>query len=258
MKNLIEMFHHYFEVVSAETLELLDAAFQLRYQVYCVENDFEDTGHFPDGREYDEFDRRSVHTLVRHRNSGHVAGVVRLVLPELENSNEPFPIEEHFPEVFKCCDNELESVPRDSLAEISRFSVSSEFKRRVAESRTLSGVSENVKYIDIFQNGYDHRRILPHITLGLFAGIVRMSAENNITHWLVVMEPSLIRLLERFSIHFNPIGPIVDFHGKRQPAIAAVDDVLSSMHINRRDVWEIITDNGRIWPLSASAIDSVS
>ena len=87
-------------------------------------------------------------------------------------------------------------------------------------------------------------------SIGLFAGIVQMSAEQGITHWYSFMEPTLMRLLTRFGIYFKPIGPPVKFNGKRQATVAAVDEVLSGIHRERPDVWEIITDSGRVWPLN--------
>ena len=95
--------------------------------------------------------------------------------------------------------------------------------------------------------------MMPHISLGLFAGIVRMSAQNNITHWLSVMEPTFLRFLSRYGIYFQKTGPVVDYHGKRQPAVASIDSVLSGIYAQRQDVWEIITDFGNVWPLGKNA-----
>ena len=41
MSSLIVAFHHYFEIVSANTPELLKEAFRLRYEIYCQETGFE-------------------------------------------------------------------------------------------------------------------------------------------------------------------------------------------------------------------------
>jgi len=63
------------------------------------------------------------------------------------------------------------------------------------------------------------------------------------------MEPSLLRLLTRFGIHFSPIGPAVDYHGIRQPCFASADEVLRRMHDESSAVWELITECGSLWPL---------
>ena len=240
----------HFDVVEANTPALISEAQALRYQVYCLERSYEDKERFIDGRERDEFDDHSVHSVVRCRSSQQFVGVVRLVLPNPGDPNSPFPIEQHGGPAISSYSASVAKIPRRSLAEISRFSVSKGFKRRLAEANNSCGISDVAEYED--KTGHDaaHRRLLPHVTIGLFAGIVQMSAEQGITHWYSFMEPTLIRLLTRFGIYFDPIGPPVQFNGARQPTIAAVDEVLTGIHRERRDVWEIITDGGRVWPLN--------
>jgi N-acyl amino acid synthase of PEP-CTERM/exosortase system len=84
--------------------------------------------------------------------------------------------------------------------------------------------------------------------MGLFKAIVKMSARHGITHWYAVMEPTLLRLLARFGIEFDLIGPLVQYHGWRQPCFAAADQVLAGIHRRRPEVWEFITDAGKLWP----------
>ena len=72
--SLAEVYEQYFTMVRADTPALREAAFRLRYQVYCVENAFEDPSHFPDRMEYDAYDQRAVHALLVHRPTGNVAG----------------------------------------------------------------------------------------------------------------------------------------------------------------------------------------
>ena len=80
MTDLAETFDRYFDVVEANTPALINEAQALRYQVYCLERSFEDGERFIDGRERDEFDDHSVHSVVRCRSSQQFVGVVRLVL----------------------------------------------------------------------------------------------------------------------------------------------------------------------------------
>ena len=65
-------------VLVADTSELLDEVYRLRYQVYCVEMTYE-AGR--DGKEYDEFDNRAHHVLLVHRASGEAIGTVRVIPP---------------------------------------------------------------------------------------------------------------------------------------------------------------------------------
>ncbi|EAR21286.1 PEP-CTERM/exosortase system-associated acyltransferase [Nitrococcus mobilis] len=241
-------FHNYFEIIPADTSALLDEVFALRYQVYCVEHPFENPQEHLDGREWDEYDARAVHTLVRHKRTGDCAAAVRLVLPDRRHPETAFPLEQ-------ACTNSLyeEAKPwiadldRHKVAEISRLAVSKAFRRRLGEAETVSGVSAQAVYSDA-QGPDSRRRGFPHITLGLFAAIVRMSVDQDITHWFAVMEPTLLRLLQRFGIHFPPIAPLVEHHGLRRPTLAAATTVVGGILCKRPDIWEIVTDRGRFVP----------
>ncbi len=244
--SLIETYNDYFDIEIADTPARRRESFALRYQVYCVENPFETASDFPDQLETDAFDRRSVHGLVRYRPTGWVVATVRLVLPDSTDPGTPFPIERNCASSFEPSGLNTKLLPRRSLAEISRFAVSKELKRRAGEAGTVAGVGPDPDaYVPPINNG---KRLIPHVTLGLFAAIVQMSAANNITHWYAVMEPSLLRLLTRFGIEFIPIGEPVDYHGLRQPCFGAVDQVLEGIWKKRQDVWGLITGNGADWP----------
>jgi len=236
-------------MVPANTLGLMEAAFRIRYQVYCVERSFEEQEAFPNGMETDEYDLHSAQTLLRCKASGQYPGMVRLVLPNPVDPDTPLPMEKFCQSGMKASGIDLSSIPRESLAEVSRFSVSKELKGLCSRKPVMSVVGAEKKQEG---KGVD-TRMLPHIALGLFAGIVRMSAQNNITHWLSVMEPTFLRFLSRYGIYFQKTGPVVDYHGRRQPAVASIDSVLSGIYAQRQDAWEIITDFGNVWPLSRNA-----
>lgn len=244
--DLVEAFDRYFEVLDAASDELLDQVFALRYQIYCLDHPFEDAAQFPDRRERDTFDERSVHALLRHRPSGQMAGTVRLVLADRSDPALPFPIELHCQASLEEGGFNQQALPRGTVAEISRFAVSKSFKRRAGEKDTLAGVSEDAEQYD--RRHSDESRLIPHMILGLFVGIMRMSARHHITHWYAVMEPSLVRLLTRFGIKFRRIGPVVEYHGRRQPCFASVDDVLRGIGQARPEVWRLVTSNGRYSP----------
>lgn len=244
MDTLVNTFTQFFNVEPAVTHEQLHSVLRLRYQVYCVETGFEDKDQHPDGFERDEFDERAVHSLLIHRPTGMVAGTVRLVLPDRFDYDAVFPIEKH-------CDGLLRPAAavrqRSQVAEISRFCISKEFKRRMAEPHTLWGKPGALTEEEV---ALMQRRLIPHITVGLFLAIVRMSAQHHIRYWYAVMEPALLRLLKRFGIHFDEIGPAVDYHGMRQPCFASANQVLHQMNEVAHDVWELITEAGALWPLS--------
>lgn len=242
MNALVSTFAQFFDVMPAITSEHVRSVLQLRYQVYCIETAFEDKEQHRDGLEQDEFDSRAVHSLLVHKPSGMIAGTVRLVLPDNSNSNAEFPIEKHCSGLVR---PSVATSQRSQVAEISRFCISKEFKRRMAEPHTLWGSDVSEEEMAMAQ-----RRLIPHITVGLFLAITRMSAQHGIKYWYAVMEPSLLRLLKRFGIHFDEIGPTVDYHGIRQPCFASAEAVLRRIHDESHDAWELITEAGSLWPSS--------
>ena len=50
--RLVDLYDSYFEIVPAETAEQLREAFRLRYEVYCVENPFENPETNRNGLEF--------------------------------------------------------------------------------------------------------------------------------------------------------------------------------------------------------------
>lgn len=244
-ERLIDVYSGYFESIPANTEELRNIGYRLRYEVYCVEHPFEDPADNADGLERDEFDDRALHSLLMYRARGTAAGAVRLILPQpgagaAEKDAADMPIR-------AICDHELlvhenETLPRARTAEISRFAVSKHFRRRTGDAdSTVGGLDDGEE---------DPRRLIPHISLGLMRSIVAMTAEAGMTHLCAVMEPSLLRLLKRLGIHFKDLGPRVEYHGARQPCFADLDELLARTWNEKREVWEVLTDDGALWPIN--------
>ncbi|TCJ15180.1 PEP-CTERM/exosortase system-associated acyltransferase [Parasulfuritortus cantonensis] len=245
--DLIAALDRYFELVHADDDGLRMEVYRLRYQVYVVETGFERSEHCrqaigADGLPYfweeDSFDRRADHFLLRHRASGLYAATARLILPHPEDACSLFPIEWH-------CELDrpvLGAAARGRLAEISRFAVSKAFKKRAGEAGTLAGVADDIERY--FQE--DERRVLPHLSLGLFAAVMRMVHAHGIRHSYAVMEPALKRLLARFGVLFEQIGPEADYHGARVPCLISADSALGHIKQAAPHVWDLITERGAL------------
>ena len=159
MSNLCEVFNAYFDVVTDAEPSVVDEALRLRYQVYCLEHDFEDSSRFEDGKEFDDYDCRSVHGIVHHRSSGVTAATVRLVLHDKGNPDALFPIETNCGDSLSMSPSLLTGIPRQAVAEISRFAVSKNFKRRHGEAGTVAGVGPDIeKYLNQNPSG---KRVMP-------------------------------------------------------------------------------------------------
>jgi N-acyl amino acid synthase of PEP-CTERM/exosortase system len=240
--SLVGLYNRYFDVAPTDTPDQLDAAYRLRYQVYCVENPFENPDEHLDGREIDEYDERSVHSLLIHRPTTAVAGTVRLVLPRPGK---------RLPIMHTCLHPVLGDpriLPPETTAEISRFAVSKQFRRRATDKLGVDYAL--VEGPPSSESTFD-RRVIPHITLGLMKAIVQMSWEHGITHWTAVMEPALLRLISRLGLEFNPLGPAVQYHGLRQPCYGDANVVLAGMRLQSRDAWALITEGGEYFPRAA-------
>lgn len=229
--DLGALFDQYFEVVPADTPELLDQVFRLRHKVYCVENPFEDPTQHLDGRERDQYDDHAVHAALIFRGTSQVMGCVRLILPDRDSQALGLPVADLLDEESL---KVLNSLPVDRTAEISRYAVSKDFRRRKGEER----------YADVgfpYLNPKDERRIMPHITLGLMRGALQLCVANGITHFCAVMEPSLMRLVARFGLMFQPIGPTVEYHGRRQPCFATLAHLDKGMQKRSKGFYHVVT-----------------
>lgn len=185
-----------FAIELAETADVLREAQRLRYQVYCLERGHT-VGEAETKIEADEYDATSRHVVLRRRSNGEVVGTVRLVLWSPDRPKDSLPMQRY------CSARFFESLPVDTLGEISRFALSK-------ERRQAGQVSDSLR------------------RLALMQGILRISGELGLTHWCAIMERSLLRLLQATGVHFVPLGPMVEVHGLRQPSVAAIDLILAN------------------------------
>ncbi|MCO6426768.1 PEP-CTERM/exosortase system-associated acyltransferase [Nitrosomonas communis] len=249
MNDITAAFHEYFEVVFADTPSLLENVFNLRYRILCIENKYPnvDATSYPDELERDEYDDRSLHLLLRHRPSNTFVGTTRLICSNSSDIEQKFPVELHTQ--FYPAYADL-NVPRKQAVEISRFGILSDFFRRKNDlDFTVNKIPR--------QSDVGRRRRFPHPMLGLAIGIIQLCAKYDIYHLFSAMDPALNRLFSFYGMQFNPIGPIVDYYGERRPYYVCLLDVLERLHANHHDIWELATDNGRIWPANIEAFKSI-
>jgi len=229
VENLLARYNRDYECKFANSPDLVRRAFETRYQVYCVENHFENAAEHGDGLESDEYDGHSSHCVLTYRPTGEVMGTVRLILP-VAGRLDSFSMRG----IAEKTGGNL-PIPVASAAEVSRFSIS---KRSRPDARTLSH-GHNLR-----EMAGALRRAEPLMSLGLIQGLMRMSAMHRITHWCAVMEPKMLRMLSAMGIHFIPVGEPVEYHGYRQLCYVEVGAVLRSMERERPSFWEVVADQG--------------
>lgn len=233
--SLAQAFQQFFEIVPADTDELREAVYRIRYQVYCQEMHFENEDAFPDGREIDQFDSHSAHALLRHRPSGDYAGCVRLVMNR-SNAHEPqLPLEHHCGDSLDQTTLNIASLDRRTFGEISRLAITSRFRKRPGEAETPHGVGEEAVTFTPSE-----RRVFPHIALGLYLAAAGISLKRGMDTILVMMEPRLARHLRYFGIHFIQAGDVVDFHGMRGPFYITRDSLFEHIRPEIRDLLSMV------------------
>ncbi len=231
--TLLREFNSRFEMLTADTPELVRQAQKIRHQVYCVENGFEKSSEDSEGLETDEFDSRSVQSLLVARETGAALGTVRLILPLAHAPERSFAVQRL---LDPSSASRLLSLPLHTMAEASRFSISRHFRRLMSYSEQVEVETEG----GVMSNSG------PMMRLGLFQGLVRMSLQHGITHWCALMEPTLIRMFSAMSIRFQPIGSLVEYRGLRQPCYIDVYAMLDAVMRERPAFWQIISAGGSL------------
>jgi len=237
---LLQRFDRYFQVIEAHTPELIEKALAIRYRVYCEETHFLKAAEDANGLEKDAFDAHSVHALLMHRKSGQPVGTVRLVLPLADAPERSFSIQTVTEDpVIK----NATAFPLLGTAEISRFCIERRFRRRATDTLYDQDGNEPTA-----SENPAERRSGPLMRLGLMQAIVGMSIRRGMTHWCAVMEPTLLRMLQAMGICFTPIGPLVEYHGLRQPCTGDIAQMLDGVKQERPDFWDVITAGGVFVP----------
>lgn len=233
-ESLYELYNGMFETIVADSDELVDECYRLRYQVYCVEHPFEEPDPAKGEYERDAFDGHSIHALLRHRDSGEFIGTVRLIMGE-NDSPKRMP-------VFELCEQHLIKLPeqlyKQRSAEISRFCISKDFRRRITDSMYSS--SYTARELAAVRN-----RVIPFMAIGLMSMVFRLCRAHEIRQSTAVMEPSLIRLLTKLGIYFQPVGEPIEYHGTRQVTYITSAGLHQSLLAERPDVLELMTDRGK-------------
>lgn len=221
--SISSAFNSYFQVVFADTAELRQEVYRIRYEVYCRELGYEDANAFPDGLETDVYDARSLHCLLQHRSSGIYAGCIRLVLPDAGNPEANLPFED------TCRNNLYPDIAgplmahRHKVGEYSRLAVPECFRRRNGE-KGVAMISEEMPVV----KAHESRQFL-HIPLGLYLAGAAIAVSSGLEGVVAMMEPRLARHLKRFGMIYQQMGDVVDHRGARAPFYCDRDTLFSHL-----------------------------
>ncbi len=229
--TLAENFRRYFSVEYASNAEQRNAAYHIRYRVYCDEFEYEPAESFPDKREHDDYDEHSAHGLITHR-SGLPAGCVRLV--RTQGENDPLPFEKHCGESIDKLFIDGLDLDRLTVCEISRLAVDGAFRRRSGEALTRFGE------VDAMDCSQQEKRTFSLIAVAGFLAATALTDITGRTNVFAMMEPFLPRLMKRSGIIFQRAGQDINYHGIRAPYFIRTQEALKSMRPDLRELYDAI------------------
>lgn len=221
-KELMEPFSRYFQVLIADTPDLMKKVHQIRYEVFCREFHFEREEDCPGGLEQDDYDAQSVHCLIIHRSSNLPAGCIRLIHTRPDDPAALLPIERYCSTSFYPGATHPSRLPRQGLCEISRLAVSGHFRKRRGESESPAGVAHAIQINDELEY-----RTFPLLSLTLFMTVLSVATFTQRRSSLAVMEPWLARQLQIMGFSVQQIGEITDYHGARAPFHYTVEQAIA-------------------------------
>ena len=191
------------------TAELRDQVFKIRHAVYCQELGFEPLTE--NGKEQDSFDQHSEFAMIRHKASNLFTSCVRVVTAA--GAGQLLPIEKNCLNAIKNNEFHPHNFPRESIAEISRLAVKSDFRRR----RTDEFKGAALAMIGKTSFSEAELRCFPFIAIGLYMSAAAIAINSDIKHAYVLMEPKLARSMKFIGIQFVQIGEPIEYHGLRAP-----------------------------------------
>lgn len=202
-------FAQYLQPGIASSAQLKREVYALRHQVYCEELHFE--AEKPDQIETDAFDERSIHCCIRHLGSQNLAGTLRLITSN--SPTEPLPIQQFCGHALTHSElHPSQFLPRE-ICEISRLAVPATFRKRQVDQ--FEGGATGA--INEASFSAQELRFFPYIAISLYMSAIAMTYKTRRFHVFVMMEPRLARSLGFVGIYFQPIGPAIEYHGKRAP-----------------------------------------
>jgi len=200
----LDHFLKYFYIKKCITDKEKQECYKLRYSVFVEEFGYESPNQFE--IEKDLFDDRADHFAVIHRETGVFSATVRFITSN--NLDIPYCIG-----IFNN-GNILDTF------EVSRFSISPLFRRRLNEH-----ISETGSCIFSEEDVRSH----PLIILALLSIIVRFGKINNYYSLHAIMQERLIRLLNIYGISWDIKLTPVEYHGLRVPCFATFDTFCCNM-----------------------------
>jgi N-acyl amino acid synthase of PEP-CTERM/exosortase system len=229
--NLGASFKRYFEIVPALTEELRDTAFRIRHQVYCEDLKYEPER--PSRRESDEYDRHSLHCLIRSVKTGEFAGCTRLILSRPDDPHYPLPFEKTCAEALDRALLDPQALSRHRIAEVSRLAVISKFRTRRGERHSAVPLTEASYGTDIMPR-------FPYIPVALYLATTELARRHGIHTMFLLTEPRLAAHFAKLGVNIIQIGEPVEHRGLRIPSVVNVQKIIDGLNFIMRPLYETV------------------
>lgn len=234
-------YYNTFKIVKADTPELLEDIFRLRYDVYCKENGYINATFHHGGMECDSYDALADHFALIHIETNDTIGTARVVYKDASKQG-GFPMQTH-------CDHPFIHDEKNvkQLCQISRFCMHKDFRRRDGDGTLLPRYTapENKKGIHHGEMVY-LRRSIPYAPLGLFMAAFDAALDNGVRDCLLNIEQSQLQAFNQMGLSYHTLGPITYPHGAMQPVVFNMKNLMDTLLIDNPPCWDIISDRGRL------------
>jgi N-acyl amino acid synthase of PEP-CTERM/exosortase system len=226
--DLREGFRSRFEVIPAVSDALVEQVYRVRHRVYCEELGFEAVR--ADAQERDDYDNQAVHLLLRKAGEGAPVGCARLVRPNPTDLKAPLPFEKFCAASLDRSMVDPATLPRATVAEVSRLAVMSEFRRRKGEARQPAPLSEG-------DFGTEQNPRFPYILVSLYLGIVAIASIHGIESLFMLTEPRLAAHFAKLGVTVRQIGSPIEHRGLRIPSMMSVSGIVSGLNEYSRPLY---------------------
>ena len=228
--NPANKFKEHFQLVQATSPELKDEVYRLRHRVFCEEMGFWQPS--VDERERDEFDEQSRHLLLRTVKTAASVGCVRLIMVPPAGPQSLLPFERVFAEAIDRREFDPSTLPRSSIAEISRLTLACEFRRRRRVEVSLDAARRAF--------GTPAHPTYPYVQLGLYLGAIALAEQLGITTLFLITEPRLLAHFMRLGFPVRQIGGPAEYRGSVVLSMANVVDPVATLPFFMRPLYRVI------------------
>ena len=203
-------YHKYFYTVKADTPELWNIGYQLRYKVYIEECKFNiNTYNDEDKIERDEYDEDALHALLFHKPTEKPIGYVRLI-PFNPHRFELLPLEKNGKiQIYDDIDL-VDTLRSKKTGEVSRMCLLSSFRQRRFDQIYLTGGLG-------IEDQPDRRFPINYLPMCLALIGTNLLFEANLEFSVALMERQLALLVRKIGIKHKQIGTFIDYCGNRAP-----------------------------------------